>query len=77
MKNLQQTLSITTFLTLKLEKYPNIHGQSLSCIFDYFENKENVMKIKEQYDTQDISFSFTLFSKEYILKAMKSLSISN
>ena len=43
----------------KYEKYPNFHGQSLSCITDYFKNKDNVIKIKEKYDTQENSFSFT------------------
>ena len=30
---------------------------------------ESVIKIKEKCDTQDNSFSFALFSEEYILKA--------
>ena len=33
-----------------------------------------VMKIKEKYNTRENSFSFTLFSKRDILKAIKSLS---
>ena len=41
---------------------------------DYFKNNESVTKIKEKYDTQGNSFSLTLFSKEKILKAIKSLS---
>ena len=60
--------------TLKLKKHPNLHGQSLSSIADYFKSNESVIKIKEKYDTHKNSFSFTLFSKEDILKAVKSLS---
>ena len=54
--------------TLKLKKYPNFDGQSL------FNITESVIKIKEKYITQENSFSFTLFSKEDIVKAIKSLS---
>ena len=60
--------------TLKLKKHPNFDGQSLFSITDYFKNNESVIKIKENYNTQENSFSFTLFSKEDILKAIKSLS---
>ena len=60
--------------TLKLKKHPNFDGQSLFSITDYFKNNESVIKIKEKYDTQKNSFLFTLFSKEDILKAIKSLS---
>ena len=60
--------------SLKLKKHPNFDGQSLFSITDYFENDESVIKIKEKYDTQANSFSLTLFSKEDILKAIKSLS---
>ena len=60
--------------TLKLKKHPNFDGQSLSSITDYFKNNESVIKIKEKFDTQEDSFSITLFSKEDILKAIKSLS---
>ena len=60
--------------TLKLKKHPNFDGQSLFSITDYFKNNESVIKIKEKYNTQENSFSFTLFSKEDILKAIKSLS---
>ena len=56
--------------TLKLKKYPN--GQSLFT--DYFKNNESVIKIKEQYNTEKNSFSFTLHSKEEIVKVIKSLS---
>ena len=35
---------------------------------------ESVIKIKEKSNTQQNSFSFTFFSKEDILKAIKSLS---
>ena len=59
---------------LKLKKYPNFDGPSLSTITDNFRNNESVIKIKEKYDTQENSFSLTLFSKEDILKAIKSLS---
>ena len=59
---------------LKLKKHPNFNGQSLFSITDYFKNNESVIKIKEKYNTQENSFSFTLFSKEDILKAIKSLS---
>ena len=47
---------------------------SLYYITDFFKNNESVIKIKEKYNTQENSFSFTLFSKEDILKAIKSLS---
>ena len=60
--------------TLKLKKHPNFDGQSLFSITDYFKNNESVIKIKEKYNTQENSFSFTPFSKEDILKAIKSLS---
>ena len=60
--------------TLKLKKHPNFDGQSLFSITDYFKNNESVIKIKERYNTQENSFSFTPFSKEDILKAIKSLS---
>ena len=59
---------------LKLKKDPNFDGPSLSAITDNFKNNESVIKIKEKYDTQENSFSLTLFSKEDILKAIKSLS---
>ena len=55
--------------TLKLKKHPNFDDQPLFSITDYFKNK-----IKEKYDTQENSFLFTLFSKEDILKVIKSLS---
>ena len=81
MTSLQQTLSITILLTLqklnfnfKLKKHPNFNGQSLFSITDYFKNNESVIKIKEKYNIQENSFSFTLFSKEDILKAIKSVS---
>ena len=57
--------------TIKLKKHPNFHGQSLFSITNYFKNNESVIKIKEKYNTQENSFSF---SKEDILKAIKSLS---
>ena len=38
---------------------------------------ESVIKIKEKYGTQEISFSFTFLSKGDILKAIKSLSSNN
>ena len=60
--------------TLKLKKYPNFDGQSLFSITDYFKNSKRARKIKEKYDTQENSFSFTLFPKEEILKAIRSLS---
>ena len=60
--------------TLKLKKHPNFDCQSLFSITDYFKNNESVKKIKENYNTQENSFSFTLFAKEDILKAIKSLS---
>ena len=60
--------------TLKLKKHSNFDSQSISSITDYFKNNEGVIKIKEKYDSQENSFSFTLFSKEYIVKATKSLS---
>ena len=60
--------------TLKLKKHPNFDGQSLFSITDYFKNNESVIKIKEKYNTQENSFSFTLLSKEDIVKAIKSLS---
>ena len=63
--------------TLRLKKHPNFDGQSLSSITDYFKNNENVIKLKEKYYTQENSFSFTLFSKEDILKVTKSLSSNN
>ena len=60
--------------TLTLKKYPNFDGQSLLSITDYFKNNESVIKIKEKYNTQENSFSFTVLSKEGITKAIKSLS---
>ena len=60
--------------TLKLKKHPNFDGQSLFSITDYFKNNGSVIRIKEKHDTQENSFLFTLFSKEDILKAIKSLS---
>ena len=60
--------------SLKLKKHPNFDGQSLFNITDYFKNNESVLKIKEKYNIQESSFSLTLFSKEDILKAIKSLS---
>ena len=60
--------------TLKLKKHPNFEGLSLFCITDYFKNNESVIKIKENYNTQENSFSFTLLSKEDIIKAIKSRS---
>ena len=60
--------------TLKLKKDPNFDGESLSSITDYFKSNESVIKIKENYDTQENSFSFSLFSRDNILKAIKSLS---
>ena len=60
--------------TLTLKKHQNIYDQSLSSITDYFKNNESAIKIKEKYDTQKNSFLFTLFSKEDIFKAIKSLS---
>ena len=58
---------------LKLKKHPNFDGQSLFTITDYFKNNKSVIKIKEN-NTRENSFSFTLFSKEDIRKAIKSLS---
>ena len=60
--------------TLKLKKHLNFDGQSVFSITDYFKYNESIIKIKEKYDTKENSFSFTLFSKEGILKAIKSLS---
>ena len=57
-----------------MKKHPNFDGQFLFSITDYFKNNESVIKIKEKYNTQENSFSLTLFSKEDILKAIKSLS---
>ena len=63
---------ITKFL--KLKKHPNFDGQSLFSITDYFKNNESVIKIKENYNTQENSFSFTVLSKEDIIKVIKSRS---
>ena len=63
--------------TLKLIKHPNCYGQSLFSITEYFINNERVIKITEKYNTQENSFSFTLLSKEDIIKAIKSLSSNN
>ena len=60
--------------TLKLKQHPHFDAQSLFSITDYFKKNESVIKIKEKYNTQQNSFSCTLFSKEDILKAIKSLS---
>ena len=60
--------------TLRLKKHPNFDGQSLFSITDYFKKNESVINIKEKYNTRENSFSFTLFSKSDILKAIKSLS---
>ena len=57
-----------------MKKHPNFDGQSLFSITDYFKNNGNVIKIKEKYNIQEKSFSFTLLSKENIIKAIKSLS---
>ena len=56
--------------TLKLKKHPHPDGQSPSSIANYFENNESVIKIKEKYDTQENSLSFTLLSNKDILKAI-------
>ena len=66
--------SVDITKALKLKKHSNFDGQALFSITDYFKNNESVIKIKEKYNTQENSFSFTLFSKEDILKAIKSLS---
>ena len=60
--------------TLKLKKHTNFDGQSLSSITDYFKNNESLIKIQEKNYIQENSFSFPLFSKVDILKAIKSLS---
>ena len=70
--------------TLKLKRHPNFDGQSLLSITEYFKNNESVIlkwqynesirKVQWKYNTQEDSFSFTLFSKEDILKAIESLS---
>ena len=57
-----------------MKKHPNFDDQSLFSITDYFKNNVCVIKTKEKYDAQENSFSFTLFSKEDILKVIKSLS---
>ena len=57
-----------------LKKHPKIDCQSLSRITEYFKNNDSVIKIKEKYNTQENPFSFTSFSKEDILKAIKFLS---
>ena len=49
--------------TLKLKKNPHFDSQSLFSITDYFKNNESVVKSKEKCDTQENSFSCTLFSK--------------
>ena len=54
--------------TLKLKKHPNLDGQSLFSITDYFKNNQSIIKIKKKYNTQENSFSYTLFSKETFLK---------
>ena len=63
--------------TLKLKEHPKFDGQSLFSITDYFKNNAIVTKIKEKYNTQGNSFSFTLFLKEDILKAIKPINNSN
>ena len=60
--------------TLKLKKHPNFDVQFLFSITDYFKNSESVIKIQKMYNIDQNSFSFPLFSKENILKAIKSLS---
>ena len=60
--------------TLKLKQHPHFDAQSLFTIIDYLKNNVSVIKIKEKYNTQENSFSYTLFLKEDILKAIKSLS---
>ena len=59
--------------TLKLKKHPYFDGQYLSSITKYFKNNKSVLKIKGKFDSQENSFSFTLFTKENI-NAKKSLS---
>ena len=54
-----------------MKQDPNFDGQSLSSITDYFKNNGSVIKIKEEYETQENSFSFALFSKEDIPKPIK------
>ena len=67
---------LTLTKTLKLKKQPNFDGEPQFSITDFFKNSESVIKIKEKYNTEENSFSFTLFSKEDILNAIKSLSSS-
>ena len=59
---------------LKLKKHPDFDGQSLFSLTDYLKNNGSVIKIKENYDSQENSFSFTFFSKGNIPKVIKSLS---
>ena len=68
------TIYVTLPKTLKLKKHPNFDDQPLFSITDYFKYNVCVIKTKEKYDAQENSFSFTLFSKENILKVIKSLS---
>ena len=42
---------------VKLKKQPNF----LPSINEHFKNNENLMKIREEYDTQENLFLFTLF----------------
>ena len=39
--------------TLKLKKHPNFDGQSLFSLTDYLKNNGSVIKIKENYDSQE------------------------
>ena len=70
-------LSSNNFLNHQESHKIIIKTQSLSSITTYFKNNESLLKIKGKYDAQENSFSFTLFSKEDILKAIKFLSSNN
>ena len=60
--------------TLKSKEHQKLDDQSLFSINHYFKTNESVIKIKEKYNTQENLFSFTLFLREDILKAIKPLS---
>ena len=61
-----------TTKALKLKKHPNFDAQSLSSVTENFKNYEYVIKSNKGMLLK--RSHFTLFSKDNLLKAIKSLS---
>ena len=57
--------------TLKLKKHPSFDAQSLPSIIEYFKNNEYVIKSNKGMLLK--RSNFTLFSKDNLFKAIKSL----